>query len=86
MGGNFRNVGTEIKCPHSDCGYCWRYNGNLLRYATCPSCRRNVRIQENKVKLLRSVVSLSVNSTPTITASEPHNDTSLLERRRRSYK
>ena len=66
---NFSNVGTQIKCPHSDCGYSWHYNGNLLKYATCPSCRRNVRIQENKIELLKSGSPVSCSPKPTIATS-----------------
>jgi len=33
----------QIKC--SKCGYTWNYKGRLL-YATCPKCRKLMRITE----------------------------------------
>ena len=42
--------GTVIHCPNSNCDYTWRYSGRLSFYATCPSCRKNVKIAENKIK------------------------------------
>ena len=44
--------GTVIHCPNSSCDYTWRYFGRLAFYATCPSCRRNIRIAENKKECL----------------------------------
>lgn len=41
---------TVIHCPNSNCDYTWRYSGRLSFYATCPSCRRNIKIAENKIK------------------------------------
>lgn len=38
-----------IRCPNSKCQYAWPYSGRFRYYATCPSCRRNVKIQENKI-------------------------------------
>jgi hypothetical protein len=43
--------GHLLKCPRSGCGYTWMCTGRFLLYATCPSCRRNVRIFENKIEL-----------------------------------
>ena len=40
--------GTIIRCPNSYCDYTWRYLGKFAFYATCPSCRRNIKIAENK--------------------------------------
>ena len=42
-----RNV--LIHCPNLKCEYTWWYLGRFFYYATCPSCRRNVKIQENKI-------------------------------------
>ncbi len=42
--------GTVIHCPNSNCDYTWRYSGRLSFYATCPSCRRNIKIAENQIK------------------------------------
>ena len=42
--------GTVIHCPNSNCEYTWRYSGRFSFYATCPSCRRNIKIAENKEK------------------------------------
>lgn len=33
---------VRVKCPF--CGYEWDYRGKRM-YATCPSCRRSVRVQ-----------------------------------------
>jgi hypothetical protein len=35
--------GIPIQCPHKDCGYKWSYGGRFFIYATCPSCRRNLK-------------------------------------------
>ena len=40
--------GTVIHCPNSSCDYTWRYLGRFSFYATCPSCRKNIKIAENK--------------------------------------
>jgi hypothetical protein len=45
--------GMLIKCPHPDCEYLWRYSGRSVVYATCPSCRRNIKVSENKIKTLQ---------------------------------
>ena len=44
-----RKKGHPLKCPNSECGYVWMYSGRFSLYATCPSCRRNVKICENKI-------------------------------------
>jgi Zn ribbon nucleic-acid-binding protein len=46
---------TWLRCPNSECQYAWPYSGRFLYYATCPSCRRNVKIQENKIESPQSV-------------------------------
>lgn len=46
---------TWIRCPNSECQYIWLYSGRFFYYATCPSCRRNVKIQENKIESPQSV-------------------------------
>jgi hypothetical protein len=43
--------GVWICCPHKDCEYIWLYTGHFFIYATCPSCRRNIKIHENKMEL-----------------------------------
>jgi hypothetical protein len=48
-------TGVWINCPSSGCGYSWNYTGRFFLYATCPSCRRNVRIQDNKIGSPQSV-------------------------------
>lgn len=30
------------------CGYRWTYAGNMRIYATCPNCRRGVKIDKAK--------------------------------------
>ena len=47
------NKGILIICPNPECKYTWKYGGSLL-YATCPSCRRNVKVIENKLESLQS--------------------------------
>lgn len=46
--------GVIITCPKTDCMYTWRYAGRFTIYATCPSCRRNVKLLDNRVKLSHS--------------------------------
>ena len=46
--------GILIKCPNRDYEYPWRYSGRLVVYATCPSCRTNVKLSENKIEKLQS--------------------------------
>ena len=38
-----------LQCPNPKCRYSWTYNGKFFLYATCPSCRRSVKILENKI-------------------------------------
>jgi uncharacterized protein (DUF983 family) len=42
--------GTPIRCPHDGCGYNWTYSGRFFIYATCPSCHKNIKINDNKVE------------------------------------
>ena len=44
------HTGIIIHCLNPKCNYAWRYAGRFSFYATCPSCRRNVKISENKVE------------------------------------
>ena len=44
---------VEIRCPNTSCLYEWKYRGRFRFYATCPSCRRNVKISENKIGTLQ---------------------------------
>jgi hypothetical protein len=46
---------VRLHCPNPNCDYSWMYTGRLLHYATCPSCRRNVKIQNNKTETSQSV-------------------------------
>ena len=39
-----------IRCPNIHCAYEWHYTGRFFIYATCPSCRKNVKISQNKVE------------------------------------
>jgi hypothetical protein len=41
--------GTLIHCPNQSCDYTWRYFGKFAFFATCPSCRKNIKIAENKI-------------------------------------
>lgn len=38
---------VKVKCNY--CKYEWNYTGKLVR-ASCPSCRRGVVVDKNKVK------------------------------------
>jgi hypothetical protein len=51
-----RTQGINIICPKPDCGYRWKYSGKFVHYATCPSCRRNIRISENKTAAIASAL------------------------------
>lgn len=37
---------TQLQC--AKCKYSWLYNGQL-GYASCPNCRYNVKVAENKI-------------------------------------
>jgi len=44
-------MGIWIRCPNPICGnYEWQYRGRFTVFATCPSCRRNIRISCNKIE------------------------------------
>lgn len=45
------SAGIPLHCPNTECRYKWRYTGRLFIYATCPCCRKNVRISQNRVDL-----------------------------------
>jgi hypothetical protein len=49
------NKKVRIRCSNPNCDYVWTYSGRLFFYATCPSCRRNVKIHDNKTELQQSV-------------------------------
>jgi Zn finger protein HypA/HybF involved in hydrogenase expression len=51
------HMGIRIQYPNPFCeNYQQTYHGRFLVYATCPSCKRNVRISQNKNESpLRSV-------------------------------
>jgi hypothetical protein len=42
--------GIWLQCDNPICRYNWRYTGRFFLYATCPSCRRNIRIGENRIE------------------------------------
>jgi hypothetical protein len=48
--------GIRIHCNNPICGYEWTYTGNFFLYASCPSCRRNIKISENRVEKLQQSV------------------------------
>jgi hypothetical protein len=48
------NKGVLIDCTNRECRYKWVYKGRSAFYASCPCCRRNIKISENKVKSLQS--------------------------------
>src|SRR5438128_2038123 len=43
-----------VQCPNQNCRYEWTYTGRFVIYATCPSCRRNIKIEENRINSPRS--------------------------------
>lgn len=45
----------KIKCPNEKCGYSWDYGGRLFIHATCPNCKRSIRIEENRINHDQSV-------------------------------
>src|ERR687885_640395 len=45
--------GFWIHCSTRECGYTWYYTGKMIFYATCPSCKRNIRIEKNKVSAVK---------------------------------
>ena len=45
------HIGKRILYQNLICGnYGWTYRGRFLTYATCPSCKRNIRISQNKIE------------------------------------
>ena len=38
-----------LRCPNPICNWEWNYRGHFFIYASCPSCRKNIKIQENKI-------------------------------------
>jgi hypothetical protein len=52
---NTEEKGLFLRCPNPNCQYTWSYHGRFIFYATCPACRRNVKIPENKMESLQSV-------------------------------
>lgn len=61
--------GTVIHCPNSSCDYTWRYLGRFSFYATCPSCRRNIKIAENKLKSQLQSVKVGCHSQTAVESS-----------------
>ncbi|CAN5161030.1 hypothetical protein BH18THE2_BH18THE2_23330 [soil metagenome] len=55
--------GFILHCPNPRCDYTWRYLGRFSFYATCPSCRRNIKISENKIESLQPARTCSPKST-----------------------
>jgi len=47
--------GVLVHCPNLDCNYTWLYAGRFILYATCPSCRRSIKISKNKIESPQSV-------------------------------
>jgi hypothetical protein len=49
---NGNKVGIAIQCPNILCqGRDWNYAGNRTVYATCPNCKKPVRIEDHRVKI-----------------------------------
>jgi hypothetical protein len=66
-----KRQGILIKCPNHGCQYSWRYSGRLVVYATCPSCRRNVKVSQNKVETLQSLPQVRALGQVTATVENP---------------
>jgi hypothetical protein len=49
-----QKLGVFVRCNNESCNKEWLYRGNGLFYATCPCCRRNVKLSENKIKVPQS--------------------------------
>ena len=47
--------GVLVHFTNLDCNYRWRYAGRFILYATCPSCRRSIKISKNKIESPQSV-------------------------------
>lgn len=43
------NQGVPLECPNSECRHTWKYNGKSKFYTSCPYCRTNVHVINNKV-------------------------------------
>jgi hypothetical protein len=50
--------GILVQCSNPNCQYRWYYKGRSLFYASCPFCRRNIKLHirpfENKTTSLQS--------------------------------
>jgi hypothetical protein len=46
--------GILIQCPNHKFKYIWSYRGRFTSYATCPACRKNVKIANNKIESSQS--------------------------------
>lgn len=64
--------GVLVHCTNKECRYKWLYKGRSIFYASCPCCRRNIRITDNKVESLQSdsgrepeQIAVTVDITPT---------------------
>ena len=70
--------GIQIRCNNPACLYEWRYTGHFFFYATCPSCRRNIRISQNRIEMLQSdrVRGQSQTAAAVVksTAAQPHKE------------
>ena len=70
-----RSAGIKVRCDNPICNYEWRYSGNFFIYVTCPSCRRNVKILENRVGALQQSVQLGGQSQTTAAAAVENTST-----------
>jgi len=37
-----------LRCPNSDCGYEWDYQGNARFYTSCPRCGWRVHVERDR--------------------------------------
>jgi hypothetical protein len=65
---NRKKKSVILQCPNVACNYRWIYSGKFFLYATCPSCRRNVKILENKSSLQPEQVERPVQAAMTTSA------------------
>jgi hypothetical protein len=52
--------GVLVRCPNPSCNYEWKYTGHFFIYATCPSCRHNIKIAENRIEALQQHVQVEL--------------------------
>ena len=70
--------GVYVHCSNTRCNYRWRYKGQSTFYASCPYCRRNVKISENKDEWLQSAQVGTQDQTATVATIATFKEDKLL--------